>query len=459
MQSREYFLRVCFTLCLIHKCWAFAFHPLQLPTSVRGVRASACNSAIRHASTTNGISHSLRANEGSFTSSIVKRKQASLVQTQASSSAASDGSSRSMLPAGWQPGDTPMGGCVSNLIKNIVGSGVLCLAGGVAAFSDQRQTLVLALGIAFTFAAIAGYCFAMIGKVCEMTGAKSYTEGWAKTVGESTAWIPNLIVVFKTWSACLIYSMIIGDLFSDLAITAGVSQVAGVAVNRNSILLVAHLFGLLPLCLLRSFTFLSYASFLGIGGLLFTAFFMILRLVEGSYAPGGVFFNQLVATGGKNVVVSSFDVMGTKLIKSLILISMLTNSYLCHYNAPKFLRELKDATRKRFDTLTYSSFFGAFLMNAIYMVAGFLTFGGMSYGLILNNYATSDLLATISRGAIGSSILLGYALTFDGFRTSILEFMKVKEPTQKLKDVIACVFIASVCAGSMVLSFSPPLDI
>ena len=56
-----------------------------------------------------------------------------------------------------------------------VGSGVLCLAGGVAAFSDQRQTLVLALGIAFTFAAIAGYCFAMIGKVCEMTGAKSYT--------------------------------------------------------------------------------------------------------------------------------------------------------------------------------------------------------------------------------------------------------------------------------------------
>ena len=207
--------------------------------------------------------------------------------------------------------------------------------------------------------------------------------------------------------------MIIGDLFSDLAITAGVSQVAGVAVNRNSILLVAHLFGLLPLCLLRSFTFLSYASFLGIGGLLFTAFFMILRLVEGSYAPGGVFFNQLVATCGKNVVVSSFDVMGTKLIKSLILISMLTNSYLCHYNAPKFLRELKDATRKRwegsttlmacqlipsrFDTLTYSSFFGAFLMNAIYMVAGFLTFGGMSYGLILNNYVTSDLLATISR--------------------------------------------------------------
>mmetsp|Transcript_3314 Transcript_3314/g.7989 ORF Transcript_3314/g.7989 Transcript_3314/m.7989 type:complete len:377 (-) Transcript_3314:1791-2921(-) len=349
MLSREGFLRLCFTLCLVQEARAFMFQPSQLPASAGAARTLACRGMLRRSPPTSGVSGVLCAEPQPFSSSLVRRKQFSLVKTQAASSAAGNESSRSMLPVGWKPGDTPMGGCVSNLIKNIVGSGVLCLAGGVAAFSDQRQTLVLALGIAFTFAAIAGYCFAMIGKVCEMTGAKSYTEGWAKTVGESTAWIPNLIVVFKTWSACLIYSMIIGDLFSDLAITAGVSQVAGVAVNRNSILFVAHLFGLLPLCLLRSFTFLSYASFLGIGGLLFTAFFMILRLVEGSYAPGGVFFNQLVASGGKNIIVSSFDVMGTKLIKSLILISMLTNSYLCHYNAPKFLRELQDATRKRCD--------------------------------------------------------------------------------------------------------------
>ena len=30
--------------------------------------------------------------------------------------------------------------------------------------------------------------------------------------GQETAWIPTLIVVFKTWSACLIYSIIIADL-------------------------------------------------------------------------------------------------------------------------------------------------------------------------------------------------------------------------------------------------------
>jgi hypothetical protein len=33
---------------------------------------------------------------------------------------------------------------------------------------------------------------------------------------------------------------------------------------------------------------------------------------------------------------------------------------------------------RRFDQLTYSSFLGAFALNAIFMVSGFLLFGGAS---------------------------------------------------------------------------------
>ena len=106
-----------------------------------------------------------------------------------------------------------------------------------------------------------------------------------------------------------------------------------------------QVFGLLPLCLLRSFNVLSYASLLGVGGILYTAVFMSLRLFEGSYVPGGEFYEALVETGA--TAVSSFNLRGTSLLKSVILISTLTSSYLCHYNAPKFLRELKDATVER----------------------------------------------------------------------------------------------------------------
>ncbi|KAJ1495536.1 hypothetical protein T484DRAFT_1761901 [Baffinella frigidus] len=53
-------------------------------------------------------------------------------------------------------GETPMPGMIANLMKNIVGSGVLCVAGGVAAATDQKAALVPAVLIAFAFAAIAG---------------------------------------------------------------------------------------------------------------------------------------------------------------------------------------------------------------------------------------------------------------------------------------------------------------
>ncbi len=38
-----------------------------------------------------------------------------------------------------------------------------------------------------------------------------------------------------------------------------------------------------------------------------------------------------------------------------------------------------------------------------------------------------------SRGAIAASILLGYPITFEGFRGAFLELIKNKAPTQQVK--------------------------
>lgn len=47
---------------------------------------------------------------------------------------------------------------------------------------------------------------------------------------------------------------------------------------------------LLPLCMLKSFAPLAPFSILGIGGTMFTAGVLALRLFDGSYAPGGKFY-------------------------------------------------------------------------------------------------------------------------------------------------------------------------
>jgi hypothetical protein len=55
-----------------------------------------------------------------------------------------------------------------------------------------------------------------------------------------------------------------------------------------------------------------------------------------------------------------------------------------------------------------------------------------------------------SRGAIAASILLGYPITFEGFRGAFLELIKNKAPTQQVKDLIAVGFLFA-CGGSAML--------
>jgi amino acid permease len=55
-----------------------------------------------------------------------------------------------------------------------------------------------------------------------------------------------------------------------------------------------------------------------------------------------------------------------------------------------------------------------------------LTFGAASNGLILNNYSTADLLASLSRVAVAVSITCSYPLIFVGTRDGLLDLFKVK---------------------------------
>ena len=57
------------------------------------------------------------------------------------------------------------------------------------------------------------------------------------------------------------------------------------------------------------------------------------------------------------------------------------------------------------------------------MGIGFLTFGGNSLGLILNNYSGKDSLATFARVAIGAALLTGYPFTFSALREGVLDLL------------------------------------
>jgi len=325
---------------------------------------------------------------------------------------------------------------VLNLIKNVVGAGALALPSGVAAMGNASGVLVPAAIGLLGMGTIFGYYFHLIGRVCRMTGTVSYAEAWKKSEYGGAGWVA-LAVALKAGSGNLECSMILADSGRDLFATAGV------AVTRTTALWSITGLALLPLCLLKNLAVLVPFSMAGLCAMLFTAGAVMVRYLDGSYAPDGQFLDDI-----PHKMQPSFGTVGAVgafHVQVLLFLCMLSEAYIAHYNSPRFWVELKDRTVPRFGKVVSYSFG----ISAIYYVFvtsfGFLTFGASCSGYILDNYATTDVLASISRSCVSFSLIVTYPIIFMGFRDGILDVLAVPRELQTAMNLnVLTVFLLFV---------------
>ena len=111
-----------------------------------------------------------------------------------------------------------------NLIKACVGSGVLALPAGVAAFSDSSAALLPATAILGGLGVLSAYSFAMLGRLNAAGEVASTSLGnlWENEIGESSSWLVTLSCLLTPLGAALAFSIMLGDMLSSLATTVGV---------------------------------------------------------------------------------------------------------------------------------------------------------------------------------------------------------------------------------------------
>lgn len=358
-----------------------------------------------------------------------------------------------------------------NIAKSIIGAGVLSLPSGVAFFADKPSALIPASIMTFVMGVVAAYSYSLIGKACSQHNAKSFQEVWEKSADPKTAWIISGGITAQCFLASLAYSIIIGDSFTSIAQSF---KLPAMLASRNNIILLFSSFVLYPLCSLKSLNALAPFSLLGLLGTLYTAVFMAIRYFDKSYAVGGAFYGLLSAASKP-----SFDMRGGYALNhmTLILVSMLSTSYIAHFNAPKFYSELKNTSMPRFNKVVNSAF-GVSILTFIFMMSmGFLTFGGACNGFVLNNYASSDLLASFARLAIGLALVTGFPFTFSALRDGIMDLAKYDSATRAkmsnpltigliglltalaiaLKDVGFVVSISGALFGSAIMFIVPAI--
>lgn len=328
-----------------------------------------------------------------------------------------------------------------NLAKNLVGSGVLSLPSGVAAFSASPSALVPAMLLLVAATLISAYGFVLIGRACEASGSDTFGGAWNGTIHRG-AWFPALACLLECLGGSVIYAMVLGDVFSPL-----------LGVNRNTLICVLGATVLFPLCSLGSFKQLAKFSLLGTIASCFVPFVVAKRFLDGSYAAGGAFH----AAGAAPALLAGPGGVNPQM---LILVSILSTAFLVHFNAPQMYSELRPSgralteealaeKRRNLSVVAGLGFGLAAAQYALVMAFGFLTFGRFTEGNLLTNYAVGDSWAFSARFAVGISTLFGYPMQFVGLRDGLAEAAGVQLiPLRRrvLTALLLTVVVAMACA-------------
>ena len=236
----------------------------------------------------------------------------------------------------------------ANLVKNIVGTGVLTLPAGVARLSDGGLSSPEALGLSalllVAFGAMNAWGFALLGEACARTGATTYAGVWRASLGPRYAAVPAVASLFLTFTASVACLSVIADGATDLC--SALTGIDYFALPRDAILVALVGAVLAPICSLRSLAPLATPSKIGVVGTVVAAAALLAVAAGGDYAPGGAladatpFPPQLLAAADAGIA-DAADAAATSVAARLpsaggtaFFLSLLSNAYLAHYNAP-----------------------------------------------------------------------------------------------------------------------------
>jgi len=313
----------------------------------------------------------------------------------------------------------PLTTLVINVVADLCPHGMLPLAYGIA--QGGPTGVVPAVALVGLFGFLSAYTMTVFAKLADQTGSNSISELWGKLLSEKTRWMADASVFSLCFGCCVFYSAFAGDIFGALTSAAGFTGPLG---KRWAALGAVTVGCLLPLCLLEDISSLQFSSVLGVGGILYTVLFHVLRVSDGTYAvAGGALAKLLPAKALPSWPSPKFSLWAVNK-GTLILVNMLCVAFLAHYNAINYYKELDHATEKRYTTAIAAGFGTSFAVFVAMMLLGYTLFGTTAQPLILNNFhRTQDVLATGARFATGLAITFAYPLMFAGLKASMFSLI------------------------------------
>lgn len=342
-------------------------------------------------------------------------------------------------------GEASFATSVFNLLNNLAGAGLLTLPSGKAGSGTGWIPSIL---ICASMALASATTFILIGRACDMTGEKTFKGLWSQAFGGKRAYILDSLIFVHCFLISTIYIGLLADIINSFL--PDIYHLSSLISQRTTIIAAMTSTMLFPLNLVRDLSSLRFTSMLGIFAVLYTVIFILFRAMDGSYSIKSNQIGRFMEND--DIVRPSFS--GSSVwhmdTKALILMCNVGLSFVAHYNAPTFWKEMKNVSPQSFGKMVKTSYCILLLIYVACMAAGYWTFGDSCEGNILLNYHSRDILATIGQFATVLSVLSSFPLVFSGAReglknaTFALGYPFISSSAFHVPLVIIMLFVASM---------------
>uniref|UniRef100_A0ACD6ABU5 Uncharacterized protein n=1 Tax=Avena sativa TaxID=4498 RepID=A0ACD6ABU5_AVESA len=349
-------------------------------------------------------------------------------------------------PAG-PPEGSGVSGAVFNLATSIIGAGIMALPA-------TMKVLGVAVGLVsiLVMGVLSEVTIELLVRFSARCRALSYGELVHRALGRPASVVAQMCIIINNAGVLVVYLIIIGDVMSGSLKHMGVIDQLighdGEWDNRRLLILFVLVLFLAPLCALERIDSLSLSSAasvaLAIVFVLVSCVIAAVKLAEGKIsAPRmGPDFSSRAA-----------------MLDLLVVIPIMTNAFICHFNVQPIYNELKEKTPSNMYNVGRISTVLCVAVYALTAVSGYLLFGDDTESDVLTNFDKdlgirfSSVLNYIVRIGYIIHLVLVFPVVHFSLRQTVdaLVFGESAPHSRKKMLALTAVLLALIYLGSTMI--------
>lgn len=286
-------------------------------------------------------------------------------------------------------------GAVFNLATSIVGAGIMALPASMKVLG-----LVLGFFVIIVMGILSEISIELLVRFSVLSKSSSYGEVVQSSLGFPMRILSEICIIINNAGVLVVYLIIIGDVMSGSPDHVGVfNQLLGDGMwdLRKLVILVVLVLFLAPLCALEKIDSLSLTSAASVAlAIVFVVICCVIAIIK--LMHGKITERRIGPDFGSKEAI--LDLM--------VVIPIMTNAYVCHFNVQPIYNELKGRSPRKMDKVGRITTVLCVVIYFTTAVSGYLLFGDDTESDVLTNF-DRDLGIRFSL-ALNYVVRIGYVL-------------------------------------------------